>query len=235
MSKEVLFDTIEYKLPTEWISPIFNGDISGLDEDDIEKFESWMELHNEELGEGHWSLITDDENDQINSDFEPYHDARDVGVLATDCATFVRNILVETDKNSSSDILIMEDDNELNVKNQQIEPVKESKNDLVSLYKNVKEGDFLETESLWLDTNTKKYSSVIVDDEYPNVLRKSFTLFGKNFENLDNILITSLKINGEQKFLLNEEQIKNFTKSESESPSLKEEGTQNKKIKRNRG
>ncbi len=125
------------------------------------------------------------------------------------------------------------DSQDLNKDN--LNPVKESKNDLVSLYKNVNEGDFLETEYLLLDSNTKKYSSVVVDDEYPNILRKSFTLFGKNFENLDNALITSLKINGEQKFLLSDEQIKNFTKSEPESPSLKEEGTQNKKINRNRG
>lgn len=54
-------DTIDYTVCRHFLTPIFYGDYSGLDDEDIEKLEAWMEAENFDLAEGHFSHDSEEE------------------------------------------------------------------------------------------------------------------------------------------------------------------------------
>ena len=69
-----------FTLPNHWASALINGDTTGLEEEELANFE----------------LFCDDETQGLtcvdcweDSSFVKYHDAKDYGILATDCSTFV--------------------------------------------------------------------------------------------------------------------------------------------------
>lgn len=71
-------ETETYTLPEFWASPLINGDISGLDAQELIHLGRWLN-NNPQLG---GCLTCSD-----NSKFRSIHDA--VGVLATNCLDFV--------------------------------------------------------------------------------------------------------------------------------------------------
>ena len=74
--------TIKIELPVHWASALINGDVSGLEDDDLEvlyKFEAYM------LNE-HGSCLCVDVGEEVS--FQKYHEAAFFGGLACDAATF---------------------------------------------------------------------------------------------------------------------------------------------------
>lgn len=98
-AKAIKFMPIEYNFPQEWASYIINDDSSGIEDDDLQRCNSWLAKHKEELGDGHWSINYEDGEDYIEPQFMKFHDAAEVGVLAADCITFTWNKKIELDKN----------------------------------------------------------------------------------------------------------------------------------------
>ena len=71
--------TVDYTLPTFWLSALMNGDHSGLDEKDLAAFDAFMSDAITRHGKFSCLGPVDDEGD-----FCRYHDARAYGVLACD-------------------------------------------------------------------------------------------------------------------------------------------------------
>lgn len=71
-------ELIELTLPSHWASPLINGDLTGLTDEDCESFEEFCD---DKLQGLHCLDVKDD------SDFLKYHDARQYA-LAGDCSTF---------------------------------------------------------------------------------------------------------------------------------------------------
>lgn len=62
------FDYLEYTLGTQWITLLFNGDGSGLEEGEEALFDAWYEA--EKLPEGgHFDFVSDDEGEYEESYF----------------------------------------------------------------------------------------------------------------------------------------------------------------------
>lgn len=53
------WDYIEYRLPERFMSYLFNGDASGLEDDDHKAFDEWLE--DQDLPSGHWAMPEDSE------------------------------------------------------------------------------------------------------------------------------------------------------------------------------
>ena len=49
------FEQYEYMISEHWLPAIFNGDFSGLDEDDETRLENFLNFVQEQHGAGHWS------------------------------------------------------------------------------------------------------------------------------------------------------------------------------------
>jgi hypothetical protein len=77
------FTPIEYTLPEHWACALINGDYSGLDDEESELVDLWLESTSEERGEGHWE-IPEFELAGFTND----HDASPV-VLACNCLDIV--------------------------------------------------------------------------------------------------------------------------------------------------
>lgn len=79
-------DTVIYRLPAHWASAFFNGDVTGLEDDDLANFERVVD------GENLFSPLAIEGDDP---DFGPepifcrYHDAQPYGVLACDCYDYI--------------------------------------------------------------------------------------------------------------------------------------------------
>ena len=73
------FDKLTLAIPAHWLCPIMYGDFTGLEDDDYEKFNKWLNDMTSEFGELAICRISD------GTDFVRYHDAADYGVLACDC------------------------------------------------------------------------------------------------------------------------------------------------------
>ena len=71
--------TATYTLPTHWASALFNGDWSGLNEQDEEALTRVM----------HGEALPDPLDVLDNSSFCKYHDATPYGVLACNCSTCI--------------------------------------------------------------------------------------------------------------------------------------------------
>jgi hypothetical protein len=78
--------TITYRLPAHWASAFFNGDLTGLDDDDAAAFERVVD--GESLPDP-LAIAEDDPEFGPESFFCKYHDARPYGVLACDCYDYV--------------------------------------------------------------------------------------------------------------------------------------------------
>ena len=57
------FEQCEYMISEHWLPAIFNGDFSGLDEDDETRLENFLNFVQEQHGSGHWSC--DDELEEF--------------------------------------------------------------------------------------------------------------------------------------------------------------------------
>jgi hypothetical protein len=77
---------IELIIPSHFLSPLFNNDYSGLNDEDINAIEA---LTNDALKEYDTFFAIDTHNDV---GFLTYHDMRSYGVLASDCETVVFDI-----------------------------------------------------------------------------------------------------------------------------------------------
>lgn len=78
-------EQIQYNLPADWACAFINNDVSGMEDEDIQAMEKWLENNKESLGNGFWSVSEDE------PDFYKYHDAHGY-VLACDCLEFTRVI-----------------------------------------------------------------------------------------------------------------------------------------------
>lgn len=77
-----MFETqvVEYSLPAHWIAALVYGDYSGIESDsECQVIESFIE----EIGMGIIEIPEDSE-----PHFNPWHDARDWGILPADCIDF---------------------------------------------------------------------------------------------------------------------------------------------------
>jgi hypothetical protein len=74
--------TVQYTLPTFWISPLVYDDFSGFDDADQAALDAFTADMVKNHGSCHCGDVADDEG------FMTYHDAQPYGVLACDAATF---------------------------------------------------------------------------------------------------------------------------------------------------
>ncbi|AWY09438.1 hypothetical protein vB_RpoS-V16_02 [Ruegeria phage vB_RpoS-V16] len=79
-------ETVEFELPGFWLSPLFNGDDSGLDDSDIAAIRAFESEMVREYGCCHAIDYRDD------SGFKWRHDASRFGVLACNCETVVFDV-----------------------------------------------------------------------------------------------------------------------------------------------
>jgi len=80
--------TCNLHLPDFWASAIINGDESGLEDEDIEKLNDFIEYWKDDIYIDR-ADIPSDENACIESHFMEYHDAQRFGVLACDCFEYI--------------------------------------------------------------------------------------------------------------------------------------------------
>ena len=82
-------ETLPYIIPSHYLSFIFNGDQSGLSEQEIILWEQF-EL-NEQSPNGHWSTVpeNDPDYDGDQSYFSWSHDMIRTGVLPCDCTNLL--------------------------------------------------------------------------------------------------------------------------------------------------
>ena len=83
MTEEVnVYEPTYWKLPTHWATVMMYGDYSGIEDEDevdaINRFIALPEVRGTQCVE-----VWDDKR------FLKYHDAKDLGVLACECSTFV--------------------------------------------------------------------------------------------------------------------------------------------------
>lgn len=76
-------ETIDYTLPVHWASALINGDDSGLDDDEQDALDEFVNDMVQQHGKCYCIGVKEDTN------FVKYHDAEIYGILACDCATFV--------------------------------------------------------------------------------------------------------------------------------------------------
>ena len=75
----------ELLLPNFWATALAYGDLSGLEDQDIEKVIEWENDH-----KGWYCITTNDD-----SSFCKYHDAKHYGILACECSTFTFMVVEE--------------------------------------------------------------------------------------------------------------------------------------------
>ena len=75
-------ETVTFTLPTHWASPLVNGDESGLEDEDTQALEAFVNDMVRTYGSCHCVDVSED------TEFMRWHDAAQYGVLACDVATF---------------------------------------------------------------------------------------------------------------------------------------------------
>ena len=80
--------TCNLHLPDFWASAIINNDKLGLEDEDIEKLNDFIEYWKDDIYIDR-ADIPSDENACIESHFMKYHDAQRFGVLACDCFEYI--------------------------------------------------------------------------------------------------------------------------------------------------
>jgi len=80
--------TCNLHLPDFWASAIINNDESGLENEDIEKLNDFIEYWKDDIYIDR-ADIPSDENACIESHFMKYHDAQRFGVGACDCFEYI--------------------------------------------------------------------------------------------------------------------------------------------------
>ena len=81
--------TLELELPTFWACPLINGDVSGLEDEDITALDKFTDAMVKEYGQC-WAINCSDNE----GNFMTYHDARQYGVLACDTLTYTFDITI---------------------------------------------------------------------------------------------------------------------------------------------
>lgn len=71
--------TSTYILPSYWVSPLLYGDETGLSDDELDELYAWIN----EARPGLCVDVTDCPG------FTAYHDAKGLGVLPCECATYI--------------------------------------------------------------------------------------------------------------------------------------------------
>ena len=80
--------TCNLHLPDFWASAIINNDESGLEDEDIEKLNDFIEYWKDDIYISS-ADIPSDENACIESHFMKYHDAQMFGILACNCCEYI--------------------------------------------------------------------------------------------------------------------------------------------------
>tara|TARA_R110000803_G_scaffold14586_1_gene40463 strand:- start:451 stop:702 length:252 start_codon:yes stop_codon:yes gene_type:complete len=78
--------TIEYNLPSFYLSALFNDDTSSLNDDDIKSLDAFISDCVDEHGHFHAIETSEDLG------FMKYHDLQSYGVLACDCETVIFDV-----------------------------------------------------------------------------------------------------------------------------------------------
>jgi hypothetical protein len=72
MIEALPLETIEYEIGQHWLSYLINGDATGLDEGEAEKFDAWLKDQEHNLPDNsgfHWTDKIDDEGNPITNEF----------------------------------------------------------------------------------------------------------------------------------------------------------------------
>tara|TARA_B100001250_G_scaffold224878_2_gene192856 strand:+ start:522 stop:845 length:324 start_codon:yes stop_codon:yes gene_type:complete len=80
--------TCNLHLPDFWASAIINNDQSGLEDEDIQELNDFIEYWEDDIYIDR-ADIPSDENGCIETHFMKYHDASHLGVLACDCFEYI--------------------------------------------------------------------------------------------------------------------------------------------------
>lgn len=76
------FETIDFILPAHWAPALINGDVTGMEDDEIAILDR-IEMDFRNGSPFTWQVMEDEPS------FVTYHDARPYGVLACDCLTYL--------------------------------------------------------------------------------------------------------------------------------------------------
>ena len=94
----IKYEIVEYTLPAYWASALINGDVSGMEDDEIIQLDKFVD--DVVIEHGHACFTIADDDDEPS--FTAYHDAKYLGVLAADCFTYT--LLIEKeDRNRETD------------------------------------------------------------------------------------------------------------------------------------
>tara|TARA_Y100000401_G_C8317477_1_gene223370 strand:- start:1486 stop:1872 length:387 start_codon:yes stop_codon:yes gene_type:complete len=83
--------TYTLNLPNFWCSALINHDYSGLEEEEIQELNKFIEFWQDDLIINS-ANIESDENAYFDSHFMKYHDVIDLGILACDCCEYTFQI-----------------------------------------------------------------------------------------------------------------------------------------------
>tara|TARA_R100001443_G_C3238105_1_gene150063 strand:- start:22 stop:321 length:300 start_codon:yes stop_codon:yes gene_type:complete len=83
--------TYKLKLPNFWCTALINYDYSGLEEEEIQELNKFIDFWQDDLIISS-ANIESDENAYFESHFMKYHDATNLGVLACDCCEYTFEI-----------------------------------------------------------------------------------------------------------------------------------------------
>lgn len=78
------FETICIDLPAHWLSPLINGDLTGLSDTEAIMFQRWLADTAGDVAHGRMFHVGDVSDETF---FARYHDAVEYGMLACDCIT----------------------------------------------------------------------------------------------------------------------------------------------------
>tara|TARA_R100001082_G_scaffold50531_1_gene27381 strand:- start:716 stop:1015 length:300 start_codon:yes stop_codon:yes gene_type:complete len=84
-------NTYTLSLPNFWCSALINDDCSGLEEEEIQELNEFIEFWQDDLIINS-ANIESDENGYFDSQFMKYHDVTNLGILACDCCEYTFEI-----------------------------------------------------------------------------------------------------------------------------------------------
>jgi len=77
-------EPIEYTLPSHWACPLYYGDDTGLEDEEVKQIEAFLKDHIEQFPNTTLMSVEDDGENFCN-----LHDATPYGVLPCNCSTFI--------------------------------------------------------------------------------------------------------------------------------------------------
>jgi len=78
-------ETIEFTIPSHFLSALFNGDVSGLSDEDDKALDKFTDDNLKRYSMFHAV-------DDSDAGFMSYHDMRNYGILACDCSTITFDV-----------------------------------------------------------------------------------------------------------------------------------------------